>query len=428
MNKLISPGLCEGMVHIPPSKSMAHRAIICASLAKGKSRIDNIDYSADIDTTIEGMRALGASITLHKDFIEIDGIKDFQHLNSTEVYCNESGSSLRFLLPLFSLSKQTITFTGKGRLLERPQKVYEDLFHDLGLIFLHTSDAITIKGAIQSGDYTLDGNISSQFISGLLFTLPLCKGNSTITIKEPFESKSYVDLSIQMLEYFGIEIEYINDHTIYIKGGQSYHAGCYTVEGDYSQFAFFAVLAALNHDLKITGVSKATKQGDRAILDILTAANVQIEDIHDGYLVHKSEVTGCEIDLADCPDLGPILCVLGAFAKGKTHICNAGRLRLKESDRIHAMECELRKLGVEIRSTEQDITIVGKQLDQSRGLKDQVQAFDSHNDHRIAMSMSVAATLCCNRSFIVHAEAVNKSYPQFFNDLRSIGIEVSDVL
>ncbi|MCI9293545.1 MAG: 3-phosphoshikimate 1-carboxyvinyltransferase [Erysipelotrichaceae bacterium] len=428
MNKLITPGICSGQVHIPPSKSMAHRSIICAALAKGKSRIDNIDYSKDIDTTIEGMRALGAEITLHDDFIEIDGIKDFKHLKSTEIFCNESGSSLRFFLPIFSLSEQTITFTGAGRLMERPQNVYEDLFHELGLTFIHTAESITIKGAIQSGDYVLDGNVSSQFISGLLFALPLCKGNSTITIKKPFESKSYVDLTMQMLEYFGVETDFSDDHTIYIKGNQSYHAGCYTVEGDYSQFAFFAVLAALNHDLTVTGVSKATRQGDQAIIDILKQANVEIEDVHDGFLIHKSDVTGCEIDLADCPDLGPILCVLGAFAKGKTHIRNAGRLRLKESDRIWAMESELRKLGVEIRSCEQDITITGKHLDQCRGVKDQILAFDSHNDHRIAMSMSVAATLCQSRSFIVHAEAVNKSYPQFFDDLRRIGIEVSDVL
>lgn len=415
----VQPGSCHGSVKIPPSKSMAHRAIICASLAKGKSRIDNVAYSNDILTTIEGMRALGADIIVHDDFVEIEGIKDFHQLTQTTIPCSESGSTLRFFIPIFSLCEKRIQFTGKGRLMERPQKVYEDLFHEAGLYFEQKNGCIEIEGALKSGHYTIAGDVSSQFISGLLFILPLLDGNSTITIKEPFESRSYVDLTIQMLAYFGVEAEFSDANTIYVKGNQEYQNVCYSIEGDYSQLAFFAVLAALNQDLQITGVNHDSLQGDKAIIDILKKANVQIDEILHGYHVHKSDVQGVEIDLGNCPDLGPILCVLGAFAKGSTQICNAQRLRIKESDRIAAMEEELHKLGVSIQSEQGNISIEGHR-EYSGGC-----AFHGHNDHRIVMSMAVASTLCENSSTINDALAINKSYPQFFDDLRACGIEVT---
>lgn len=414
----IYPSLCHGNITIPPSKSMAHRAIICASLANGVSRIDNVTYSQDILTTIQGMRALGAEITTHDDFVEINGISDFSQCQSQTIFCNESGSTLRFFLPLFSLCDQKLTFTGRGRLLARPQSVYEKLFHEQGLRFDHEKSGITIEGALRSGAFTMAGDVSSQFISGLLFALPLCDGDSLITIQEPFESRSYVLLTMQMLEHFGIQTEFAADNIIKIKGKQKYHPGCYTVEGDYSQLAFFACLAALNHDLAITGVSHTSKQGDKAIMKILKQAEVKYQEIPNGYHIDKSTVKGCEIDLADCPDLGPILCVLAAFAQGRTRIKNAGRLRLKESDRIAAMETELKKLGGTIHSEGDVIHIEGKPT-YPGGI-----TLDGHQDHRIVMSMAIAAALCQKPCTIVGAQAVAKSYPQFFDDLKQIGIEV----
>lgn len=414
----VFPGKCHGTVHIPPSKSMAHRSIICAALANGKSRIDNVSYSQDILTTIEGMRALGAKITTYEDAIEVEGIHDFQQVMKTDIFCNESGSTLRFFIPIFSLTNQKITFRGKGRLMERPQIVYQELFQQRGLSFEQQDGTISIEGAIPSGTYTLAGDVSSQFISGLLFTLPLCDGPSTIVIQPPFESSSYVLLTMQMLARFGIETTFLDDHTIYIKGNQQYQPGNYSIEGDYSQLAFFACLAACNQDLAITGVHHDSKQGDKVIMEILKQANVSFEAIEDGYLVHKSEVRGCEIDLADCPDLGPILCVLGAFAKGETHIKHAERLRIKESDRIAAMEAELTKLGVRISSTDGDIYIQGAPTYSG------CINLDGHNDHRIVMSMAVAATLCDGPSMIHGSEAIRKSYPDFFEDLQRCGIEV----
>lgn len=414
----VHPGTCQGSVKIPPSKSMAHRAIICASLANGKSRIDNVAYSKDILTTIEGMRALGANIVVHDDFVEVEGIKNFHQLRTKEIFCNESGSTLRFFIPIFSLCEEKIRFTGKGRLMERPQTVYESLFHNCGLHFEQKDGCIEIEGALQSGAYTIAGDVSSQFISGLLFILPLLEGNSTITITEPFESRSYVDLTIQMLAYFGVEVTFSDPHTIYIKGNQSYQSVCYSIEGDYSQLAFFAVLAAFHQDLRITGVNHDSLQGDKQILNILRDANVEIEEILHGYLIHKSDVQGVDIDLANCPDLGPILCVLGAFAKGKTHIYHAERLRIKESDRIAAMEEELKKLGVTIQCEQGDIYLEGTSS-YAGGC-----SFHGHNDHRIVMSMAIASTLCENSSTIDDAMAISKSYPQFFEDLQACGIEV----
>lgn len=414
----VFPGKCSGKITIPPSKSMAHRAIICAALAKGISRIDNIAYSQDILTTIDGMRALGAEIVKHDDFLEVTGIGDITDCNKQEIFCNESGSTLRFFIPLFSLCGKRITFSGQGRLMERPQSVYEKIFKEQHLFFEHKDGTISIEGSLKSGEFVLDGDVSSQFISGLLFALPLCDKASTITIKEPFESRSYVDLTMQMLAHFGIEVEYSDANTIYIKGNQEYHSGCYSVEGDYSQLAFFACLAALNHDLEVCGVHHNSRQGDKAIMKILKEAQVACKEIVNGYAICKSKPCGIVIDLADCPDLGPILCVLAAFAKGSTHIKNAGRLRIKESDRIAAMECELKKLGVDIHSDDNNIYIEGKDTYKGGVI------FNAHNDHRIVMSLAVAAALCENPCTIQGAEAVRKSYPQFFEDLMRVGIEV----
>lgn len=414
----VFPGKCSGKVTIPPSKSMAHRAIICASLAKGVSRIDNVAYSQDILTTIDGMRTLGAEIIKHDDFLEVTGIGKITACQKREIFCNESGSTLRFFIPLFSLCDQPITFSGKGRLMDRPQSVYQEIFEKQGLPFIHKNGTISINGAIHSGEFVLDGDVSSQFISGLLFALPLCEGSSTVVIKEPFESRSYVNLTLQMLEYFGIEAGFTASDTIYIKGNQQYHSGCYSVEGDFSQLAFFACLAALNNDLEICGVHHNSRQGDKAIMKILKQAQVAFKEVVNGYAVFKSSTSATEIDLADCPDLGPILCVLAAFSDGNTHIKNAGRLRIKESDRIAAMECELKKLGVNIRSEDNDIYIAGKPTYEGGVI------FDGHNDHRIVMSLAVAATLCQQPCTIKDAQAVRKSYPQFFDDLQRVGIEV----
>lgn len=417
MKARIAPSTCSGHVVIPPSKSMAHRAIICAALANGTSVIKNVAYSQDIKTTIAGMQQLGADIRMEENQVTVTGIKNFTAADK-EVFCCESGSTLRFFIPIFSLCNQEISFTGQGRLLQRPQKVYEDLFHAQGLPFEQDASKITIRKCLQPGDITLQGDVSSQFISGLLFTLPLLKKDSTIHILPPFESRSYVDLTLQMLETYGIHVSFTDDLTIHIPGNQQYRACDYTIEGDYSQLAFFAVLAALNNDLTITGVHHDSKQGDKKILSILKDFGVRMEAVDNGYRIFKSSLQGCSIDLADCPDLGPILTVLAMYSPGNTNIFHAGRLRIKESDRIEAMEQELHKFGVDIHSTEDEIFITGGSAYTCN------TELSAHNDHRIVMALSVAAA-CANKPCTIDgAQAINKSYPTFFDDLKAIGGKV----
>ena len=413
MKAVLTPSEVSGCVTIPPSKSMAHRAIICASLSKGTSIIDNVDFSKDILATMDGMRLLGADITKEDTRVIIKGVQSF-HSQSNEVFCNESGSTLRFFIPIFSLCHQPLIFTGAGRLMHRPQKVYEDIFHKQGLSFVQNEQGIHIKETLKPGNYTVQGNISSQFISGLLFTLPLLSQDSRITIIPPFESHSYVDLTLEMLEMFGVHVSYEDEHTLFIPGNQSYQAHDYRIEGDFSQLAFFAVLAAINHDLDIKGVRHESRQGDQAIIKILKDFGADIKEIENGYHVSKSKLTGCDIDLANCPDLGPILTVLAMYAKGDTVIHNAQRLRIKESDRIQAMEEELHKFGVAIHSTQDEIFITGKDPDTCSDI------LFGHNDHRIVMALSVA--LLCSKSggTIEEAQAINKSYPSFFEDVKKV--------
>lgn len=418
MKAKISPSIVNGKIHIPPSKSMAHRSIICASLAKGTSTIKNVAYSKDIIATIEGMRQLGAKIETYDDYVVIEGINDFNHLQSNNIFCNESGSTLRFFIPIFSLTKQKITFSGAGRLMQRPQTIYEEIFKAQGLSFIQDNETIIINDCLKPSHYELAGDVSSQFISGLLFTLPLLNGDSTIHIKPPFESKSYVLLTIEMLERFNIKVEWLDENTIKIKGNQTYQACDYTIEGDYSQLAFFAVLAAINHDLEITGVNHDSKQGDKQIIDILKDFNVKIEPINHGYKVYQSELKACDIDLANCPDLGPILCILASFAQGKTKIYHAGRLRIKESDRIQAMEDELNKLNLNISSTYDEIFIEGLTFN------DSYQVYSAHNDHRIVMALSVLLSKINHGGLIEEAQAIEKSYPTFFEDYQLINGKV----
>ena len=417
MKATVYPGKCSGKVVIPPSKSMAHRAIICASLADGISTISNVAFSDDIIATIGAMKALGATIEENGDTLTITGINSSISNVSNEVDAHESGSTLRFIIPIFSLSNQRITFKGRNRLLYRPQGIYKTMFEDQGLFFSQDTSELVIEGALKPQTYTIDGSISSQFISGLLFTLPLLDGDSTIKILPPFESESYVNLTIELLSLFGIVINRIDELTYVVKGNQKYKANSYRVEGDYSQLAFHAVLAALNNDLELDGISHNSLQGDKAIIDILKECGVNIEETPTGYVIHKSNIDSTTVDLADCPDLGPILCVLGCFAD-EFHITNCNRLRIKESDRIAAMENALRPVGSNIASDTNNITIM-KNAPYHGNV-----TVDGAKDHRIVMSMSVMATLLDTPLTITNAEAINKSYPNFFEDIQKLGIEV----
>ena len=416
MRARITPAKIDsGNITIPPSKSLAHRAIICACLAPGRSVISNIDYSVDIRATIEGMRHLGASIKEDKDTLFIDGIETFQY-DGDVVNCHESGSTLRFFLPLFSLTGKRATFSGSKRLIERPQNVYEMLFQEQGIDFVRTYPNIIIDGRLKPGELTLKGNVSSQFITGLLFALPLLEADSKIHIEPPFESRSYVDLTIQMLKRFQIIVEYEDAYTLAIKGNQQYQPTDVLVEGDYSQLVFWASLGVLNHSVETHGLDLHSLQGDKKTIDIFQSMNAGIKVLDDGYQFCPGTLNGTVIDLNDCPDLGPMLFALATQANGKTTFQNAGRLRIKESDRIEAMETELKKLGCSISSTFGTVTITGPGKLQGN------VTLHGHNDHRIVMALSILATIADEPITIDDAQAISKSYPGFFKDLASCGI------
>ena len=309
----IEPGRLAGTTAVPPSKSAAHRAVVCAALAAGTSHIGNVEFSQDILATLGAAQQLGAKVERgeHELTITGRGNADGFATITRPVFCNESGSTLRFILPLFSLTAQKVRFTGAGRLMQRPQEIYAQLFERQGLRFEQNEQGITIFGRLCPGTFTLPGNVSSQFISGLLFALPLLSGDSTLHLIPPVESRSYIDMTRSVQAAFGVQSHWLDENTLAIPGGQHYHPCDYTVEGDYSQAAFPAVLGAVCGGVTITGLAPDTLQGDAAILDILRRCGAVFTRKGDSVTFAKAPLHGVDIDLADCPDLGPVLMVLG---------------------------------------------------------------------------------------------------------------------
>lgn len=416
----IKAGSVGGKITAPPSKSMAHRAVLCAALAKGCSTIRNLQKSQDVMATLTAAQQLGAKVEWQGDVVQITGTEQIQQ-TAQPLDCCESGSTLRFLIPIASLNGSPVSFCGKGRLFQRPLGVYQTIFEEQNLGFCQSPQGLTVEGRLSPGDYTLQGDVSSQFISGLLFALPLLQGDSTITVTPPFESRSYVELTLAALADFGVQVRWNNPEKtqLYIPGNQHYQSRSYTVEADYSQAAFFAVLGAVRGDIAIEGLRFDSLQGDAAILPILQRCGAQLVTEEGVLRFGRADLTATTIDLADCPDLGPILMTLALFCRGETRIINAGRLRMKESDRIAAMEEELGKFGASIQSTEDTITIQGGKLHAPTPLW-------GHNDHRIVMSLAMAGLCAGVPVQIKGAQAVAKSWPEFFETLGSVfcGIEV----
>ena len=408
-----------GNIGAPPSKSMAHRAVLCAALAKGTSHLHHLAFSKDISATLGAAGRLCARVTTGENDAVVEGLGRFLPVDAP-VDCCESGSTLRFLIPLASLTGQEVTFTGRGRLMERPQSVYKTLYQQQGLRFEQGADRLTVEGALTPGEYELAGNVSSQFISGLLFALPLLSGDSTLHLIPPVESRSYIDMTRAVQAAFGVQSRWLDENTLALPGNQRYHPCDYAVEGDYSQAAFPAVLGAVCGGVTITGLAPETLQGDAVILDILRRCGAQFTREGDAVTFAKAPLHGVDIDLADCPDLGPVLMVLGLLCEGTTIICNAERLRLKESDRIAAMEAELRACGGVLESEGGTITV--------HGCADKLHApagtLHGHNDHRVVMSLAVLALSTGLALTVDDAEAITKSWPNFFDAIKPLGAEV----
>ncbi len=397
----IQPKPLSGTIVAPPSKSMAHRMLICGGLAATeKSTIRGISSSDDVSATLRCLSAIGASYEKRDDLVEITGT-DIKKIKPSEILnCHESGSTLRFFIPLCLLCDEKISLTGTKKLLSRPLSVYETICEDQKIYYQHTDDLFTVKGKLAAGEYKIPGNISSQFISGLLFALPLCKGNSTINITPPIESRSYLELTIEALASFGVQVQWLDDKTIFIRGNQKYKACDVTVEGDYSNTAFFDALKLFGHNVTVTGLSQISKQGDKAYLKFFEMLTKGAPTIHIG----------------DCPDLGPILMAVAA-AKNGAVFCGTKRLKIKESDRGAAMAEELSKFGVSVTVHEDSIVVYPMGFH-----KPQVPLY-GHNDHRIVMALSTLLTLTGGE--LEGAEAVKKSLPEYFDLLKSIGTEVT---
>ena len=418
MTAYIRPGPPpSGVLAAPPSKSMAHRAVLCAALADGESRLTGLAHSQDIDATLGAAAALGAQVEAGESWARIAGAAPLQ-APAAPVDCCESGSTLRFLIPLAALTGRPVAFTGRGRLMQRPQSVYQELFASQGLRFEQEGDTLTVAGPLRPGCFSLAGDVSSQFISGLLFALPLLDGDSRLCLKPPVESRSYIEMTRAAQSRFGVASAWLDEYTLAVPGGQAYRPRDMAIEGDWSQAAFPAALGVLAGDVTVTGLEPGTLQGDAVILDILRRCGGRAEAVPGGVRFQKSALHGTKIDLADCPDLGPILMALGLLCEGETVITNAGRLRLKESDRIAAMEQELRKLGGQIESDGGTVTIRRSVLHAPAG------PLWGHNDHRVVMSLTVLAAAAGLPVQIDGAEAVAKSWPGFFAAVRQLGVEV----
>lgn len=409
MDLKITPSLLSGEVTVPPSKSVAHRMIIAAALSNGTSTISNISSSADILATISCMKAFGANIGLNGNTATISGISSVP--NSAVADCCESGSTLRFLIPVACALGINTEFFGEGKLPQRPITPFLEEFPKHGVSFdfskaeNNASLPCSVSGKLTAGRFEIDGSISSQFITGLMFALPLLDGNSEIVLRSHLESKPYIDITMGVLRDFGCEV-IERDNGYSIKGNTRLKPFSGSVEGDYSQSAFFYVANVIGSDIEINGLNERSFQGDKRIIDICRE--------------FSKNRAPFEIDCSDIPDLVPILSVLGCFCKGTSRIYNAARLRIKECDRLAAMEDSLNKIGGKITSTEDSLIIEG--IEEFCGGE-----VVCYNDHRIAMSMAIAATRCTSPLIIRGAECVRKSYPDFFDVYRSIGGKADEI-
>ncbi|OQX22080.1 MAG: 3-phosphoshikimate 1-carboxyvinyltransferase [Candidatus Altiarchaeales archaeon A3] len=423
---IISTAL-KGTINAPPSKSYTHRAIICASLANGKSGITNYLESNDITETISALRMLGTNIKEFNQTLEIDGNENLNVKNDVIIDCiKESGSTLRFLIPVASMVKtdKTITFIRKGRLKERPVEPLLEALKKLGVECEIDKDknVIANPGKIKGGKTEISGNISSQFITGLLFACPRFEKNSEITITTEIESKPYLEITLDVLKDFGIEVDVSEDMRKFrISGNQHYkRKDKFRVEGDYSSAAFLLAAGAINGNIEMKNLNINSKQGDREILNILKRMEAKIDIKECRIHVETSELKGIEIDVKNIPDSVPVLAVLGCYAKGETKIYNAERLQLKESDRLSAIATELRKMGANIEELKNGLIIKESKL---RGA-----IIDSHNDHRIAMACAIAGLSAEGETTIDNSECVNKSYPNFFDDLKRLATNKENIM
>lgn len=398
MRVVIEKSKPAGTIVAPPSKSMAHRMLLCGGLSEGTSIVHGIAPSQDVLATLDCLKALGADYTYEADTVSIRGIGVPGKGNGT-LYCRESGSTLRFFLPLCMFGEKKTMLYGSETLLKRPLGVYEDICNKQDILFENDGEKITVAGKLTFGTFTVPGDISSQFITGLLFALPLLEGDSRIQILPPIESLSYINMTIDALRTFGVEVSWEDKNTLAIKGNQRFEPKEVRVEGDYSNAAFFAAMNSLGAEVQVTGLKEDSLQGDKVYKELFDL-------LEDG---------GAQIDISDCPDLGPVLFAVAAAKQGGV-FTGTRRLKIKESDRGSVMAEELRKFGVSVEVGEDTVLVKPEKFHRPDVL------LDGHNDHRIVMSLCVLLTLVGGT--VDGAEAVNKSMPDFFEKIQQLGVKV----
>ena len=413
MNVTFRPFKPDGTVAAPPSKSDVHRAIICAALSKGVCTIAPVALSEDILATIRCVEALGAVTRIENKVLTVDGSGMFRS-KTAALDCGESGSTLRFLIPVAAAGGVTATFTGSGRLPERPIGIYTDALPKAG-VRCETEGGLplTVSGTLQSGVFEIPGDVSSQFISGLLFALPLLPRDSRIVLTTPVQSVGYINMTIRTMAKFGIEIG-VMDNGWYIRGKQRYVPSDYRTDGDWSQAAFFLTAGAVGGDVTVTGANIDSAQGDRRIAAILRDFGAEVRQDGGTVRVISRPLRAIGIDASQIPDLVPVLGVCACFAQGTTRIFNAARLRIKESDRLRTTAALLNSLGGNVKELPDGLEITG--VTQLAG-----GSADGCNDHRIVMSAAVCAACSAGEITCTDAMSVNKSYPDFYEDYGRIG-------
>lgn len=415
MQVRIKPINPNGKITAIASKSDAHRAIICASLSENKTDIHISHISKDIEATLDCIKNMGAEFIKKDNVYEITPIKKLEQ--NLVLDCNESGSTLRFLLPVLSALGVSATFVGTGRLPQRPMELIVDLLKEHGNSFSSSHLPITVSGKTQAGIFNIAGNVSSQFISGLLFALPLLKEKSVIRITSALQSSAYVNMTIDTLKKFAINVDR-NENEFIINSIDNYTSPTeYIVEGDWSNAAFFMVLGAIGGKVTIKNLNFNSRQSDKMLIDVLSLVGVNYKISNNEITVEKSKIKPFNFDVSECPDLFPVLSVLACAATGKSTLYNAERLRIKESDRIKTTKELILKLGGNAEETNDSLIIYGSG-------KLNGGTVESYNDHRIAMSAFVASAICDNDIILKDVEAINKSYSSFSEDFKSIGGKV----
>ena len=415
--KIIKADKLVGELSPPPSKSVLHRYIIASSLAKGISKIENISFSEDIIATIEAMKKLGAKIEQKENYLLIDGSDTFKNLNENiEIDCNESGSTLRFLFPLSIVKENKVLFKGRGKLFKRPMTPYFKNFEKFKIKHSYIDEnKILLEGQLKSGIYEIDGNISSQFITGLLFSLPLLDRESKIIINGKLESSNYIDISLDCLNKFGIKIINNSYQEFIIEGNQGYKVGNYRTEADYSQAAFFLVANAIGSKIKINDLSQNSLQGDKKIIDFIS--EIDKWNSKDTLVLDGSET----------PDIIPILSLKAAVSGKKIEIVNIERLRIKESDRLKATVEELSKLNFDL-IEKKDSILINSRENFEVNKNEKVVSLSAHSDHRIAMMIAIAATCYDGEILLDNLDCVKKSYPNFWEVFLSLGGKIYEYL